>query len=117
MKKSYHSTVVPTTVAKTTRRRSVDDAMVPVGVSPPCGCSLMCLSFEGDVTVERQAVLAERHLMIYDFEYNAQRLSPDVRRTQGGAPHDGDHQTGQDHRDPRELRLPRRAARTPSRRP
>ena len=33
-KKSYHSTVVPTTVAKTTRRRSVDVEMVPVGVKP-----------------------------------------------------------------------------------
>jgi len=35
MKKSYHSTVVPITVAKTTRRRSSWVAMVPVGVNPP----------------------------------------------------------------------------------
>ena len=32
MKKSYHSTVVPITVAKTTRRRSVSERMLPVGV-------------------------------------------------------------------------------------
>ncbi|WP_223849039.1 hypothetical protein [Microbacterium hominis] len=35
MKKSYHSTVVPTMVANTTRRRSVWAAIVPVGVNPP----------------------------------------------------------------------------------
>ena len=34
MKKSYHSTVVPTIVAKMTRRRSVDVAIVPVAVNP-----------------------------------------------------------------------------------
>ena len=34
MKKSYHSTVVPTTVANTTRRRSVGLLIVPVGVNP-----------------------------------------------------------------------------------
>ena len=34
MKKSYHSTVVPTTVAKTTRLRSTGLEIVPVGVKP-----------------------------------------------------------------------------------
>src|SRR5687768_3657567 len=45
MKKSYHSTVVPTIVAKTTRRRSTDAAMVPVGVKPSEDCGvLMCVT-------------------------------------------------------------------------
>ena len=37
MKKSYHSTVVPMTVAKTTRRRSVCERMLPVGVKASGG--------------------------------------------------------------------------------
>ncbi|GIT81635.1 hypothetical protein LLS1_33040 [Leifsonia sp. LS1] len=37
MKKSYHSTVVPTTVANTTLRRSVLAAKLPVGVNAADG--------------------------------------------------------------------------------
>src|SRR5690606_40429060 len=77
MKKSYHSTVVPTTVAKTTRRRSRGLAMVPVGVNPGGGVSLMEDSFvDVDVCVggdhpERAGL----RRIIYDFRYNARTAS------------------------------------------
>jgi hypothetical protein len=72
MKKSYHSTVVPTTVAKTTRRRSVGGDGAG-GVNPR---GFVVHSW-GDSSVgvtsrRRTAKLACRvTTIIYDFEYDA----------------------------------------------
>src|SRR5690606_541201 len=90
MKKSYHSTVVPTTVANTTRRRSVALAIVPVGVNPaPCGevCSVLMMpltpvshstslsyrdaSAGGWGSVAPVASLARFLPIIYDLRYDA----------------------------------------------
>src|SRR6187402_2997452 len=73
MKKSYHSTVVPTTVANTTRRRSVEVAMVPVGVKPVGVCADMSDSNVVDFVVRQvvETTLAGGSQIIYDFKYNA----------------------------------------------
>ena len=89
MKKSYHSTVVPTTVANTTRRRSVGLAIVPVGVNPAgCGedCSVLmvlldsCVGLDVAVTIGASAggwdpfarsLLARSLPIIYDLRYDA----------------------------------------------
>src|SRR6478609_7610694 len=85
MKKSYHSTVVPTTVAKTTRRRSECVAIVPVGVKPSdcddCVCEVlmrMAGSCAGWTSLSLRAespwleiVVARREVIIYDFKYDA----------------------------------------------
>src|SRR5690349_3665954 len=77
MKKSYHSTVVPTTVAKTTRRRSDAEAIVPVCVKPPAGWDvLMCVTPVSSVTSMSPAGplgkrVARSSVIIYDFGYDA----------------------------------------------
>src|SRR5688572_16804028 len=73
MKKSYHSTVVPTTVANTTRRRSLEVAIVPVGVNPvgvsaDMSDSNVCGAALGGAV---RGALAELGPIIYDFGYHA----------------------------------------------
>src|SRR5690606_2513876 len=77
MKKSYHSNVVPTTVAATTRRRS-RRVMPPLGVAAevsmraPAGCRDVGVWRRGDVSVVvagTGSTVAPRIVIVYDFGY------------------------------------------------
>src|SRR4051794_16816559 len=112
MKKSYHSTVVPTTVAKTTRRLSTGAAMVPVGVKPadPGDEALMFLtpvSFRRHCQASRfQRWLAEVRAIIYDFRYDARaRELMTEHHTEADAVR---HRAAGDAADPRFAALPGR---------
>src|SRR5690606_6989105 len=127
MKKSYHSTVVPTMVAATTRRRSrwlMPPPLVAseVFMGTPTWCRDVGVNRRGEVL--RVVARTGGHVcpsgggIVYDFGYKRRPKGPHDRNAAGG--HRGRRgrwpfrgaaaQTRQDRGRPPQLRLARRAA-------